>query len=188
MMTSVFVAYGEGKDAVKSPNIIVILTDDMGYKDVGFNGCEDIPTPNIDRIANDGVKFSSGYVSYAVSGPSRAGLMTGRYQDRFGFSRNPIFSPDDPEMGLPLSEQTLADIAKVPVIKQWVSVNGIWEHILFFIQMHVDSMNFSAFWEEVIAISLMSGRLILIMKQKVKGKVTEQNFNIMGKCWENRSI
>lgn len=112
MLTSAFVAYGAGKDMVNNPNIIIILTDDMGYKDVGFNGCEDIPTPNIDRIANEGVKFSSGYVSYAVSGPSRAGLLTGRYQDRFGFSRNPIFSPKDSEMGLPLSEQTLADIVK----------------------------------------------------------------------------
>lgn len=112
MVTPFFVPYGLGKRSLRNPNIIIILVDDLGNKDVGFNGCEDIPTPNIDRIANDGVKFSSGYVSYAVSGPSRAGLMTGRYQDRFGFSRNPIFSPDDPEMGLPLSEQTLADIAK----------------------------------------------------------------------------
>jgi len=96
----------------KNPNIIIILTDDQGYNDVGFNGCEDIPTPNIDRIAKEGVKFTNGYVTYAVCGPSRAGLMTGRYQDQFGFSRNPIFSPQDPEMGLPLSEQTLADIVK----------------------------------------------------------------------------
>ncbi|MCG9972566.1 sulfatase-like hydrolase/transferase [Gramella sp. YB25] len=85
------------------------MADDLGYKDVGFNGSIDIPTPNIDRIANEGVKFRNAYVSYAVCGPSRAGLITGRYQDRFGFSRNPLFAPNDVKMGLPLSELTLAD-------------------------------------------------------------------------------
>ncbi len=95
-----------------SPNIIIILTDDMGYADVGFNGCLDIPTPNIDKIASQGVKFTNAYVSYAVCGPSRAGLITGRYQDRFGFSRNPLFAPNDPNMGLPLTEETLAEALK----------------------------------------------------------------------------
>ena len=84
------------------PNVIVIITDDQGYADVGFNGCVDIPTPNIDRIANEGVKFTHGYVSYPVCGPSRAGLLTGRYQDRFGFTTNPTISPDHPEAGIPL--------------------------------------------------------------------------------------
>lgn len=96
----------------QSPNIIVILTDDQGYGDVGFNGCTDIPTPNIDRIAANGVKFTNGYVTYAVCGPSRAGLITGRYQDRFGFGRNPILAPEDINMGLPLSEETLADVLR----------------------------------------------------------------------------
>tara|TARA_R110002126_G_scaffold72364_1_gene180918 strand:+ start:102502 stop:103908 length:1407 start_codon:yes stop_codon:yes gene_type:complete len=96
----------------KNPNIIVVLVDDLGYNDVGFNGCDDIPTPNIDKIANKGVKFTNAYVSYAVCGPSRAGLITGRYQDRFGFSRNPLFAPNDPNMGLPKSEETLAEALK----------------------------------------------------------------------------
>ena len=58
------------------PNLIVIMTDDQGYSDVGFNGCIDIPTPNIDAIAENGVKFTRGYVSYPVCGPSRAGFLT----------------------------------------------------------------------------------------------------------------
>jgi arylsulfatase A-like enzyme/beta-glucanase (GH16 family) len=92
------------------PNLIIILTDDQGYADVGFNGCKDIPTPNLDRIAANGVVFTNGYVTYAVCGPSRAGLITGRYQDRFGSSRNPLFTPNDPSEGLPLTEETLADV------------------------------------------------------------------------------
>jgi arylsulfatase A-like enzyme len=95
-----------------SPNLIIILADDLGNADVGFNGCKDIPTPNIDRIAQNGVHFTSGYVSYCVCSPSRAGLLTGRYQDRFGYCRNILFAPNDPNMGLPLSEETLADVLK----------------------------------------------------------------------------
>jgi len=94
------------------PNVVLILADDLGYQDVGFNGCKDIPTPNIDLIAKNGVLFKNGYVTYAVCGPSRAGLITGRYQDRFGFNRNPLLAPNDINMGLPLSEETIADILK----------------------------------------------------------------------------
>ncbi len=95
--------------ATAKPNLIVIMTDDMGYADVGFNGCKDIPTPNIDRIANDGVKFTNGYTSYAVCGPSRAGFITGRYGQRFGFERNPQYRTEDPNMGLPKTEKTIAE-------------------------------------------------------------------------------
>ncbi|OHX64631.1 sulfatase-like hydrolase/transferase [Flammeovirga pacifica] len=94
----------------KKPNVIVVLVDDLGYKDVGFNGSEEIPTPNIDRIANEGVKFTNGYVTYAVCGPSRAGLITGRYQDRFGSGRNPLWAPNDIDQGLSLEEETIADV------------------------------------------------------------------------------
>jgi arylsulfatase A-like enzyme len=101
------------KNNEEKPNVIFILTDDQGYGDVGYNRCKDIPTPNIDRIARNGVTFSSGYVSYAVCAPSRAGLITGRYQDRFGYSRNPLYRPFDETIGLPLSEQTLAEYLKL---------------------------------------------------------------------------
>jgi len=93
----------------RPPNLIVILTDDQGYHDVGFNGCKDIPTPNLDSIARNGVRFTSGYVSYSVCSPSRAGLLTGRYEQRFGHERNPQWEPENPHSGLPLTETTLAD-------------------------------------------------------------------------------
>ncbi|HEY5653784.1 MAG TPA: sulfatase-like hydrolase/transferase [Pontiella sp.] len=98
--------------AKQTPNIIVIMADDLGYADVGFNGSKQIPTPNIDSIAANGAQFTSGYTSYSVCGPSRAGFMTGRYQQRFGFDRNPQYQPDDPNMGLPLTESTFADMLK----------------------------------------------------------------------------
>lgn len=93
----------------RKPNMIVIMCDDLGYADVGFNGCKDIPTPNIDRIAENGVRCTSGYTSYSVCGPSRAGFMTGRYGQRFGFERNPQYRTDDPNMGLPKEEKTFGE-------------------------------------------------------------------------------
>ena len=77
-MSPVLPAHAQEEYRAYGPNIIVILADDLGYQDVGFNGCGDIPTPNIDRIAKEGVRFTNGYVTYAECGPSRAGLMTGR--------------------------------------------------------------------------------------------------------------
>lgn len=95
-----------------NPNLVIILTDDQGYWDVGFNGCTDIPTPHIDRIAKEGIRFTSGYVSYPVCSPSRAGLMTGRYQGRFGYHRNPTLNPFDARAGLPLEEENMAEILR----------------------------------------------------------------------------
>ncbi len=105
-------AQTKGKGRTKQPNLIVIMTDDMGYADVGFNGCTDIPTPNIDRIADQGVKFTDGYVSFPVCGPSRAGFLTGRYQDRFGFTTNPSIDPNNPVAGLPVEEETMAQVLR----------------------------------------------------------------------------
>ncbi len=94
------------------PNIIVILADDLGYADVGFNGCKDIPTPNIDSIARNGVRCSNGYVSHPFCSPTRAGLMTGRYQQRFGHENNPVYNPEDTVSGLPVSQVTLPSVLR----------------------------------------------------------------------------
>jgi arylsulfatase A-like enzyme len=93
--------------AADKPNIFFIVGDDMGYADVGFHKCKDIPTPNLDALAAAGVRFTSGYVSGPYCSPTRAGLMTGRYQTRFGHEFNPNGAD-----GLPLTETTIADRLK----------------------------------------------------------------------------
>jgi arylsulfatase A-like enzyme len=92
--------------ADRKPNVIVILGDDMGYGDVGVHGCKDIPTPHMDSIARNGVRCSSGYVSGPYCSPTRAGLMTGRYQARFGHEFNE--GQGTATFGLTLSETTFA--------------------------------------------------------------------------------
>ncbi|HSE30116.1 MAG TPA: sulfatase-like hydrolase/transferase [Pyrinomonadaceae bacterium] len=73
---------------VRRPNIVVIVADDMGYADVGIHGSNDIPTPNIDALAADGIRFTNAYVSGPYCSPTRAGLMTGRYPQRFSHEFN----------------------------------------------------------------------------------------------------
>jgi arylsulfatase A-like enzyme len=93
----------------KAPNLIVIMADDLGYGDTGFQGGKDIPTPSLDRLAAGGTIFSSAYVTFPTCAPSRAGFLTGRYPQRFGFERNTAWQPTVSTTGLSLSEQTLAD-------------------------------------------------------------------------------
>lgn len=99
-----------GAALAKPPNVVLILGDDMGYADLGVQGATDIPTPSIDAIAKNGVRFTNGYVSAPQCSPTRAGLLTGRYQERFGHEFN--LSPSDDAFGLPLTETTIADRMK----------------------------------------------------------------------------
>src|SRR5947199_3212308 len=91
----------------KRPNIVVLLADDLGYADVGFQGCKDIPTPHLDALAKRSVRCTNGYVTHPFCSPTRAGLLTGRYQQRFGHEMNPAWDPENPKLGLPLSQTTL---------------------------------------------------------------------------------
>jgi arylsulfatase A-like enzyme len=93
----------------RRPNVVILLADDMGYADVGFHGCKDIPTPNIDSLAKNGVRCTNGYVSGPYCSPTRAGLLTGRYQQRFGHEFNPGGGAGNDAAGLPTTETTLAD-------------------------------------------------------------------------------
>jgi arylsulfatase A-like enzyme len=90
------------------PNIVLILADDLGYGDIGVQGGDSVPTPNMDALAAAGVRCTSGYVSAPYCSPSRAGLLTGRYQTRFGHEFNPHVG-DEATLGLPLDQRTIAD-------------------------------------------------------------------------------
>ncbi len=101
------------------PNIVFIISDDAGYADFGFQGSQLMKTPNLDGLAAEGVRLTQGYVTDATCGPSRAGLMTGKYQQRFGYeeinvpgfmSQNSALDGDD--MGLPLEQKTMANYLK----------------------------------------------------------------------------
>ncbi len=94
--------------AAARPNIVVIVSDDHGYGDVScYEHGREISTPNIDRIAQQGVRFAQGYATAYVCAPTRAALMTGRYQQRFGF-----YTASDSRAGMPLTETTIADVLK----------------------------------------------------------------------------
>lgn len=98
-------AFGAGKQ----PNVVHIVADDLGWKDVGFNGCTDIKTPNIDALATGGAKFSQFYVQ-SMCTPTRAALMTGRYPFRYGLQT--IVIPGPAGYGLDTSEYLLPQCLK----------------------------------------------------------------------------
>lgn len=93
------------------PNVILIIGDDQGYADLGCQGAKDIPTPNIDSLAKSGIRFTQGYASCPLCSPSRAGIMTGRYQTRFGHEVN-CGPQAAPNFGLPTTEKTIANYMK----------------------------------------------------------------------------
>lgn len=102
----------QARQGGEQPNVIVILLDDAGYADFGFMGSEDLETPHIDSLARDGVVFTDAHVTATVCAPSRAGLLTGKYQQRFGFEANDTGYGDSGDIGLSDDVTTLADVFK----------------------------------------------------------------------------
>ena len=97
-------------EPARRPNIIFIVADDLGYGELGCYGGKGIPTPHLDALAAGGVRFTNGYVTAPFCAASRAALLTGRYQTRFGFEFNPIGAKNAaPGIGLPAGEKTVAD-------------------------------------------------------------------------------
>ncbi len=93
------------------PSVVLIVADDLGYGDISSYGATDISTPRIDMLASQGVRFTQGYAVSSICSPSRAGMMSGHYPQRFADENNP---PDthQPDIGLPLDEMTLAEVMK----------------------------------------------------------------------------
>jgi arylsulfatase A-like enzyme len=104
-------AFSELRAATPStPNIVILLADDMGYGDTGVTGCPDIRTPSIDRLASEGVRFTHAYCNGPVCSPTRAALLTGRYQQRSGIDR--VLYVNERESGLPLDAVVLPEVLK----------------------------------------------------------------------------
>lgn len=111
-----FCIVGTAASAADKPNIVLLFADDAGYADFGFQGSRDIKTPHLDQLAASGIKLTQFYVTAAVCGPSRAGMLTGRYQQRLGFEENNvpgIMSQNSAQlgedMGLPLHVPTMGN-------------------------------------------------------------------------------
>jgi len=93
----------------QKPNLLLILTDDMGYSDLGCYGCRDIPTPHIDQLAAQGTRFTSAYVTAPICVPSRMGLMSGKFPARFGVFNN-VYELQQNQIWI--QQTTLADVLK----------------------------------------------------------------------------
>jgi arylsulfatase A-like enzyme len=124
------------------PNILVIVADDLGYGDIGVQGGKAVPTPNIDKHARSGVRCTSGYVSAPYCSPSRAGLLTGRYQTRFGHEFNPHVGAEG-KLGLPLTQRTLADLLRAAGYR--TGLVGKW-HLGFSKDHHPNARGFDDFF------------------------------------------
>jgi len=141
--TSVLSSFAQNKTSDKNntqrPNVVIILADDQGNADAGYQRTPaEVVTPAIDKLASDGVVFTNGYASAYVCAPTRAGLLTGRYQQRFGF-----FTAADSREGLPLSEITLAELLQKEGYK--TGVFGKW-HVGLTKPFHPLSRGFDEFY------------------------------------------
>jgi len=137
--------------AQDKPNIIVIMSDDAGYADLGFSGNTfskaNFSTPNLDKLAGSGVKFTQGYVTASVCSPSRAGMLTGRYQQRFGHEYNLPVKPEPGDVekfnGMNVNEKTMADHLKAAGYK--TGLIGKW-HLGLAEQFHPNNRGFDEFY------------------------------------------
>lgn len=110
LLTSSISQWVSAAEEQSSPNVIVIIADDLGYGDLGSYGGETINTPGLDRMADEGVRLTNAYASSSNCTPSRAGLLTGRYPVRTGMAHQVLFVEDT--HGLPPEEITIAEMLK----------------------------------------------------------------------------
>lgn len=105
-------------------NVVIIMADDLGYRDVSCYGCEDFETPSIDALASRGIRCTNGYVSHPYCSPSRAGLVSGTYQQSFGHEHNPAYDESNREIGIDANTKLLPAIMaeagyKTGLIGKW---------------------------------------------------------------------
>ena len=141
------------------PNVIVFLTDDLGYADIGCYGAKDIKTPHIDRLAKEGAKLPDFYSNGPVCTPTRAGLMTGRYQQRFGLEW--AFGPGNKSWGLEAKHNTVARYLKNSGYK--TAMYGKW-HLGYDAQYGPNAHGFDEFF------GLLSGNVDFYSHQEVNGE------------------
>lgn len=110
LIVSLFSTHSNSAAPNERPNILLIVADDLGYADVGFNGAKDIITPNLDALANHGITFTSAYAAHPFCGPSRAGLLTGQYPHKFGAQFNLPDIPYSGGLGVPKSEAYISEV------------------------------------------------------------------------------
>lgn len=126
------------------PNLLLIVADDLGYGELGCQGNSSIPTPQIDSLAQNGIRFTSGYVSGCVCSPTRAGLMTGRYQQRFGHEYNPGPAQEaSAQFGLPLQETAFP--ARLKAAGYATGLVGKW-HLGYLPPYHPQQRGFDEFF------------------------------------------
>ncbi|MCO8125466.1 sulfatase-like hydrolase/transferase [Stieleria sp. TO1_6] len=143
-LVSVQLAWGDDPAGVSRPNLVVIVADDLGYGETGMMGNREIPTPNIDALAASGVRCTAGYVTSSYCSPSRAGIVSGRYQSRFGYDINPTGKRNLlPDAGLPTSETTF--VSRLSAAGYQTGLVGKW-HLGGTEAMHPLQRGFDSFY------------------------------------------
>jgi arylsulfatase A-like enzyme len=159
--------HAQGQKNARKPNILVIVADDLGYADIGIHGGKAVPTPNIDKLARSGIRCTSGYVSAPYCSPSRAGLLTGRYQTRFGHEFNPHVGPEA-KLGLPLDQVTIATLLRSAGYT--TGAIGKW-HLGFSKDHHPQSRGFDEFF------GFLVGAHNYALRKDIEPKVTNITSN-----------
>jgi arylsulfatase A-like enzyme len=157
----------QGGPKAAKPNILVIVADDLGYADIGIHGGKAVPTPNIDKLARSGIRCTNGYVSAPYCSPSRAGLLTGRYQTRFGHEFNPHVG-EEAKLGLPLNQTTIANLLHSGGYA--TGVIGKW-HLGFSKDHHPQSRGFDDFF------GFLVGAHNYALQKDAKPKITSVTSN-----------
>src|SRR6266545_1953044 len=112
VQTARVVAQRAAPQVARRPNVVFIIMDDLGYGDIGSYGVSDAKTPNLDRLAREGVRLTDAYANGAVCTPTRTALISGRYQQRVGLEWALAGTPADQERGLPVAGTSLPALLK----------------------------------------------------------------------------